>query len=92
MLWGALIPSLAAFKLAKGTPAESPAPPTSRPRTAFDIQAHRGGRGDVVENTLPAFAWALIHGATTLELDNGITKVPSPERARLPANTPARTA
>ncbi|KZV92499.1 PLC-like phosphodiesterase, partial [Exidia glandulosa HHB12029] len=36
--------------------------------------AHRGGRGNVVENTLPAFAWALINGATTLELDNGISK------------------
>ncbi|EJD55193.1 PLC-like phosphodiesterase [Auricularia subglabra TFB-10046 SS5] len=78
MLWSALVPSLAAFKLAKGTPAApaSPAhgPSSNRPRTAFDIQAHRGGRGDVVENTLPAFAWALINGATTLELDNGITK------------------
>lgn len=38
-------------------------------------KAHRGGRGNVVENTLPAFAWALINGANTLELDNGITKV-----------------
>ncbi|KAJ7630576.1 PLC-like phosphodiesterase, partial [Roridomyces roridus] len=35
---------------------------------------HRGGRGNAVENTLPSFAWGLIHGATTLELDNGITK------------------
>ncbi|KAH8120662.1 PLC-like phosphodiesterase [Phellopilus nigrolimitatus] len=40
----------------------------------FDIQAHRGGRGNTVENTLPSFAWALIDGSTTLELDNGITK------------------
>ncbi|KDQ54804.1 hypothetical protein JAAARDRAFT_349685 [Jaapia argillacea MUCL 33604] len=40
----------------------------------FDIQAHRGGRGNTIENTLPAFAWGLINGATTLELDNGITK------------------
>lgn len=40
----------------------------------YDVQAHRGGRGDVVENTLPSFAWGLIHGATTLELDNGITQ------------------
>ncbi|EJD04400.1 PLC-like phosphodiesterase [Fomitiporia mediterranea MF3/22] len=40
----------------------------------FDIQAHRGGRGNTVENTLPSFAWGLIHGSTTLELDNGITK------------------
>ncbi|KAE9395931.1 PLC-like phosphodiesterase [Gymnopus androsaceus JB14] len=40
----------------------------------FDVQAHRGGRGNTVESILPAFAWALIDGATTLELDNGITK------------------
>nr|GAT47326.1 PLC-like phosphodiesterase [Mycena chlorophos] len=45
----------------------------SRP-LAFDVQGHRGGRGNAVENTLPAFAWGLIDGATTLELDNGITK------------------
>ncbi|KAL5535130.1 hypothetical protein ACEPAF_3224 [Sanghuangporus sanghuang] len=40
----------------------------------FDIQGHRGGRGKTVENTLPSFAWGLIDGSTTLELDNGITK------------------
>ncbi|KAH7914482.1 PLC-like phosphodiesterase [Hygrophoropsis aurantiaca] len=40
----------------------------------YDVQAHRGGRGNTVESTLPSFAWGLIDGATTLELDNGITK------------------
>jgi len=40
----------------------------------FDLQAHRGGRANAIENTLPSFAWGLIEGATTLELDNGITK------------------
>ncbi|CAL1696216.1 unnamed protein product [Somion occarium] len=40
----------------------------------YDVQAHRGGRGNTVENTLPSFAWGLIDGSTTLELDNGITK------------------
>ncbi|KAF8480658.1 PLC-like phosphodiesterase [Gautieria morchelliformis] len=40
----------------------------------FDIQAHRGGRANTIESTLPAFAWGLIEGSTTLELDNGITK------------------
>ncbi|KAJ8517046.1 hypothetical protein ONZ45_g5707 [Pleurotus djamor] len=47
------------------------AAPTQR---HVDIQGHRGGRGDTVENTLPSFAWGLINGAETLELDNGITK------------------
>ncbi|KAF8202932.1 PLC-like phosphodiesterase [Pholiota molesta] len=40
----------------------------------FDVQGHRGSRGENSESILPAFAWALIGGVTTLELDNGITK------------------
>ncbi|KAK1215290.1 hypothetical protein PQX77_022108 [Marasmius sp. AFHP31] len=43
-------------------------------QTPFDVQGHRGGRGETVESTLPSFAWGLIDGVTTLELDNGITK------------------
>ena len=41
---------------------------------AFDIQGHRGARGLMPENTLPAFARALEIGVTTLELDCGITR------------------
>lgn len=41
---------------------------------SLDLQAHRGGRGNTVENVLPSFAWGLINGASTLEMDNGITK------------------
>ncbi len=40
----------------------------------FDVQAHRGGIGLVVENTLPAFANALELGVSTLELDVQITE------------------
>ncbi len=40
----------------------------------FDVQAHRGGLGLVVENTLPAFANALELGVSTLELDVQITE------------------
>lgn len=40
---------------------------------AFDLQAHRGGRGLWPENTLAAFGQALRLGVTTLELDIGIT-------------------
>jgi glycerophosphoryl diester phosphodiesterase len=36
---------------------------------AFDLQAHRGGRGLAPENTLAAFARALALGVSTLELD-----------------------
>jgi len=44
------------------------------PAQAFDLQTHRGGRGLMPENTLPAFANALSLGVTTLELDIGLTK------------------
>ncbi|GIF77274.1 hypothetical protein Asi02nite_67920 [Asanoa siamensis] len=41
----------------------------------FDVQAHRGGRADLPENTLPAFARALSNRAiSTLEFDTGVTK------------------
>jgi glycerophosphoryl diester phosphodiesterase len=39
---------------------------------AFDIEAHRGGRALLPENTLPAFANALSIGIDTLELDVGV--------------------
>lgn len=40
---------------------------------AFDLQAHRGGRGLLPENTLASFENALRLGITTLELDIAIT-------------------
>ncbi len=40
---------------------------------AFDLQAHRGGRGLLPENTLAAFENAIRLGVTTLELDIAIT-------------------
>ena len=40
----------------------------------IDIQGHRGARGLLPENTLPAFARALAIGVTTLELDCAITR------------------
>ncbi|KZD12809.1 glycerophosphodiester phosphodiesterase [Oceanibaculum pacificum] len=43
------------------------------PAFAFDLQGHRGARGLMPENTLPAFAKALGLGVTTLELDLGMT-------------------
>jgi len=41
---------------------------------AFDLQAHRGGRGLAPENTLPAFENALAIGVTTLEADLAMTR------------------
>lgn len=40
----------------------------------FDLEAHRGGRDARPENTLPAFAYAMALGVTTLEMDMQITK------------------
>ena len=39
----------------------------------LDLQGHRGARGLMPENTLPAFAQALAIGVTTLELDLAVT-------------------
>ena len=40
----------------------------------LDTQGHRGARGLLPENTLPAFGRAIEIGVTTLELDCGMTK------------------
>jgi glycerophosphoryl diester phosphodiesterase len=40
----------------------------------FDIQGHRGARGLMPENTIPAFIMALDSGVTTIELDLAVTK------------------
>lgn len=40
----------------------------------FDIQGHRGARGLLPENTIPAFMRALELGVTTLEMDVVVTK------------------
>ena len=42
--------------------------------SAFDIEAHRGGRALLPENTLASFANALSMGVDTLELDIGVTR------------------
>ncbi|KAJ7225883.1 PLC-like phosphodiesterase [Mycena pura] len=61
--------------LAVHVAAFSPVPQKPLARlSAFDVQGHRGGRGNAIENTLPSFAWGIIDGSTTLELDNGVTK------------------
>ncbi|WP_078281890.1 glycerophosphodiester phosphodiesterase family protein [Mycobacteroides franklinii] len=42
--------------------------------TSFDLQAHRGGRGETTEESLRAFAKAIELGVSTLELDIVISK------------------
>ncbi|OIN78371.1 glycerophosphodiester phosphodiesterase [Mycobacterium malmoense] len=49
-------------------------PTASAQAPGFDLQAHRGGRGEATEESLRAFAKSLELGVSTLELDVGITK------------------
>lgn len=44
------------------------------PIPKFDVQGHRGARGLMPENTVPAFLLALDSGVTTIELDLAVTK------------------
>ena len=41
---------------------------------AFDLQSHRGGRGEWTENSLDAFTRSLELGVSTLELDTRLTR------------------
>jgi glycerophosphoryl diester phosphodiesterase len=47
---------------------------SSAQTTSFDLQGHRGARGLLPENTLPAFEKAIQLGVSTLELDVGVSK------------------
>lgn len=48
-------------------------PPATAQAASFDLQAHRGGRGETTEESLRAFAKLLELGVSTLELDVVIT-------------------
>ncbi|MFT3981527.1 MAG: glycerophosphodiester phosphodiesterase [Ferruginibacter sp.] len=47
---------------------------TAYTKGPFDTEAHRGGRGLMPENTIPAMMNGLAYGVTTLEMDASITK------------------
>ena len=49
-------------------------PQYNTPKMPFDWQGHRGARGLLPENTIPAFIKALELGVTTLELDLAVSK------------------
>lgn len=51
----------------------TPPPQSASEAKVFDLQGHRGARGLMPENTLPAFEKALALGVTTLELDTVMT-------------------
>lgn len=61
------------------------------PALAFDMQAHRGGRGLRAENTLASFENAVRLGTTTLEMDIAITADGIPVVSHDPALNPAIT-
>ena len=46
----------------------------ARPAAQFDVQSHRGARGMLPENTLPAFGYAADLGVATLEMDTKVTR------------------
>jgi glycerophosphoryl diester phosphodiesterase len=50
------------------------APAIAQSQRPFDWQAHRGGRGLLPENTIPAMQQALALGVTTLEMDIAISQ------------------
>ncbi|WP_040811896.1 glycerophosphodiester phosphodiesterase [Nocardia concava] len=54
------------------------ASPAADPHRSFDLQAHRGGRGMTIEESLPGFAKAIELGVSTLELDIVLTKDKAP--------------
>jgi glycerophosphoryl diester phosphodiesterase len=64
------VPSVLALAVVLG----ACAPDAGPPRAPFDVQGHRGARGLLPENTLPAFERALVLGVSTLELDVGVTR------------------
>jgi glycerophosphoryl diester phosphodiesterase len=47
---------------------------TNERNGSFDLQSHRGGRGEWTEESLAAFANSLALGVTTLELDTHLTE------------------
>lgn len=81
----ALIAALAGPAVAASTPNAGSAPSSDTAKTAtagiktnerngsFDLQSHRGGRGEWTEESLAAFANSLQLGVTTLELDTHLT-------------------
>jgi glycerophosphoryl diester phosphodiesterase len=82
----ALIASLASPAVAASKAEAGAAPSSNAAGTAttdiktkerngsFDLQSHRGGRGEWTEESLAAFANSLKLGVTTLELDTHLAK------------------
>jgi glycerophosphoryl diester phosphodiesterase len=65
---------VALIVLAAGLTAVGPPPVAAAEPGAFDLQSHRGGRGETTEESLRAFAKSLELGVSTLELDVVLTE------------------
>ncbi|TFC27272.1 glycerophosphodiester phosphodiesterase [Cryobacterium sp. TMT1-3] len=70
LVGGAVVAVQAESALAE--PARAAAPLDTA--AAFDLQSHRGGRGEHTEESLAAFAASLSLGVSTLELDTHLTR------------------
>lgn len=68
------IAALVVATVTSGLAAPAQARPGPGPDRTFDLQAHRGGLGLRVENSLASFGNALQLGVDTLELDVQITE------------------
>jgi glycerophosphoryl diester phosphodiesterase len=68
------------------------AAPPARAAAVFDLQAHRGGRGETTEESLRAFAHALELGVSTLEFDIVVTRDHQPLVWHDPKIDPAKCA
>ena len=55
-------------------PLSDAAPKTNERNGSFDLQSHRGGRGEWTEESVAAFGNSLRLGVTTLELDTHLTE------------------
>lgn len=71
-----LVAAMSASPFSGDSPAARSSDATDGPLSpdGFDLQGHRGARGLMPENTIPAFRKALELGVTTLELDVAISK------------------
>ncbi|RDV08565.1 glycerophosphodiester phosphodiesterase [Arthrobacter sp. RT-1] len=73
-------PAVAAPETQAGTPSSNAAGTATSALTvnerngSFDLQSHRGGRGEWTEESLAAFTNSLALGVTTLELDTHLTQ------------------
>lgn len=71
---GSMATAHAAPTAEAGTPSSNAALTTNERNGSFDLQSHRGGRGEWTEESLAAFANSLRLGVTTLELDTHLTE------------------